>query len=72
MKARFKNSTDVKNQIERIQSYTHHTGVSPRKFFRAVGRVSSIIRSRQNADPLNKDAFVQINAYILSKSAICK
>lgn len=65
MKARFKTATDVKKQIARIQAYTHDTGVSPRKFFKAVGRVSSLIRRRQNADPLHTDAMIQTNAYLL-------
>jgi hypothetical protein len=66
MKARFKTATDVKNQIDRIQAYiyTHNTGVSPRRFFKAVGRVSGAIRRRQNADPLHKNADVQTNAYL--------
>ena len=41
---RFKNSAEVKAQIGRIQSYTHNTGVSAGKFFRAVGSVSSAVR----------------------------
>lgn len=65
MKARFKSSTDVKDQIARIQTYTHNTGVSPRRFFKAVGRVSSAVRCRINADPLHPDAKVQTNAYLL-------
>ncbi|HMM02034.1 MULTISPECIES: hypothetical protein [unclassified Dysgonomonas] len=65
MKARFKTASDVKSQIIRIQAYTHNTGVSPRRFFKAVGRVSSLIRRRQNADPLHPDALVQTNAYLL-------
>jgi len=65
MKARFKTASDVKRQIDRIQAYTHNTGVSPRRFFKAVGRVSSVIRCKQNADPLHPNALVQTNSYLL-------
>lgn len=65
MKARFKTATDVRDQIARIQHYTHKTGISPRRYFKAVGRVSSCIRARINADPLHPDAKVQTNAYLL-------
>lgn len=64
---RFKNSAEVKAQIGRIQSYTHNTGVSAGKFFRAVGRVSSAVRSGNRANPFAPKERQQTNGYLLKQ-----
>lgn len=72
--ARMKSADEVKAQIERIQSYTHKSGVSPRRFFRAVGRVSNAIRQgerMQGGAPdyltRKKKSRYQTNGYILNR-----
>lgn len=66
---RYKNSAEVKAQIGRIQSYTHNTGVSAGKFFRAAGRVSSAVRSGNKANPFAPKERQQTNAYLIKQRA---
>lgn len=65
--ARMKSMNEVRSQIERIQSYTHNTGVSPKRFFSAVGRVSSAVRRGQRMNPTAAEGRYQTNAYILDR-----
>lgn len=65
--ARMKSMNEVRSQIERIQSYTHNTGVSPQRFFSAVGRVSSAVRQGQRMNPTAAGGRYQTNAYILDR-----
>lgn len=64
---RYKDSAEVKAQIGRIQSYTHNTGVSAEKFFRAAGRVSSAVRSGSRLNPFESKH--QTNGYLLKQRA---
>lgn len=64
---RYKDSAEVKAQIGRIQSYTHNTGVSAGKFFRAAGRVSSAVRSGSRLNPFASKH--QTNAYLIKQRA---
>ena len=66
---RYKNSTEVKAQIGRIQSYTHNTGVSAGKFFRAAGRVSNAVESGNRANPFAPKERHQTNGYLLKQRA---
>jgi hypothetical protein len=66
---RYKNSAEVKAQIGRIQSYTHNTGVSSEKFFRAAGRVSSAVRSGNRLNPFAPKDRHQTNGYLLKQRA---
>lgn len=66
---RYKNSAEVKAQIGRIQSYTHNTGVSAAKFFRAAGRVSSAVRSGNRLNPFAPKERHQTNGYLLKQRA---
>ncbi len=65
--ARMKNASEIQAQIERIQSYTHNTGVSPQRFFGAVGRVSSAVRQGQRMNPTAPNGRYQTNSYILRR-----
>ena len=64
---RYKDLAEVKAQIGRIQSYTHNTGVSAGKFFRAAGRVSSAVRSGSRLNPFESKH--QTNAYLIKQRA---
>ena len=66
---RYKNSAEVKAQIGRIQSYTHNTGVSSEKFFRAAGRVSSAVRSGNRLNPFAPKERQQTNAHLIKQRA---
>ena len=64
---RMKSRNEVNAQIARIQSYTHNTGVSPQKFFKAVGRVSSAVESGRRMNPMAPNRRYQTNEYILRR-----
>lgn len=64
---RMKSRNEVNAQIARIQSYTHNTGVSPQRFFRAVGRVSSAVESGRRMNPMAPNGRYQTNEYILRR-----
>ena len=66
---RYKNSAEVNAQIGRIQSYTHNTGVSAEKFFRAVGSVSSAVRSGDRLNPFAPKERHQTNGHLLKQRA---
>lgn len=64
---RMKSRNEVNAQIARIQSYTHTTGVSPQRFFKAVGRVSSAVESGRRMNPMAPNERYQTNEYILRR-----
>lgn len=58
-----KSESEVRAQIKRIQAYNHNTGVSPQRFFRAAGRVSSAVRTGQRLNPFAPGERYQTNSY---------
>lgn len=63
---RMKSADDLQAQINRIQAYTHKSGVSPTRFFKAVGRVSNAIRTgRRKASKNGSDVRFPTNTYLL-------
>lgn len=63
-----KSASEVKAQIGRIQSYTHNTGVSSQRFFKAAGRVSSAVRTGYRLNPFAPGERYQTNRRAVSKS----